>query len=241
MKLLDSKLDFNEHIKTVLSKVNKIIALLRKFQHVLQRLSLLSIHKTFLRPYLDYGDAIYDKVFNQSFHKKLESVEYNVALAMTGAIRRTNTEKLNQELGLESLQNRRKLQRLCLLYKICKDHTPPYPHNFIPKNFQNFYSLRTTNDIPLFRVKHGFFKSSFFPSTITEWNNLDYHLRNAPFISVFKQNIFKFIRVGPNMVYNVYNPTVLKLLTRLHLGLSRLRAHKFSHNFSDGPDELCIC
>ena len=86
-----------------------------------------------------------------------------------------------------------------------------------------------------------FFKSSSFPSTIIEWNNLDYHLRNAPSVSVFKQNILKFIRLGPNKVYNVHNPTGLKLSTRLRLGLSHLRAHKFSHNFSDCLDELCIC
>ena len=33
----------------------------------------------------------------------------NAALAMTGVIQGTNIEKLYQELGLESLQNRRKL------------------------------------------------------------------------------------------------------------------------------------
>ena len=91
--MLDSKLDFNEHINTVLSKVNKMIALLRKFQHILPRHSLLTIYKTFIRPHLDYGDVIYDKVFNQSFHIKLESVQYIAALAMTAAIRGTNTEK----------------------------------------------------------------------------------------------------------------------------------------------------
>ena len=57
-----------------------------------------------------------------------------------------------------------------------------------------------TNEIPLFRGKHGFFKISFFPSTIIEWNNLDYHLRNAPSISVFKQSILQFISLGPNKV-----------------------------------------
>ena len=132
---LDSNLNFNEHINTVLSKVNKIIALLQKFQHILPQKFLLTIYKTFVRPHLDYGDVVYDKVFNESFHKKLESVPYNAALAMTGAIRGTNTERLYQELGLESLQNRAKLRRLCLFYKIFKDHTPPYLHNLIPKKF----------------------------------------------------------------------------------------------------------
>ena len=182
--ILDSKFNFNEHIYTLLSKVNKMIPLFQKFQHILPRHSLLTIYKTFIRPHLDYGYVIYDNAFNQSFHKKLESVQYNTALAMTGTIRGTNTEKFYQELGIESLQDRRKLRSLCLFYKIYKDHTPPYLHNFIPKYFQSSYSLRTTNDIPLFRVKNGFFKSYFSPSTITEWNNLDYHLRNAPSINV---------------------------------------------------------
>ena len=181
-----SKLDFDENINTVLSKVNKMIALLRKCQHILPRHSLLTIYKTFVRPHLDYGDVVYDKVFNESFHKKLKSAQYNAALAMTGAIRKTNTERLYQKLELESLQNRRKLQSLCLFYIIYKDHTPSYLHNLIPKIFQSSYSLRTNKVIPSFRVKHGFFKSSFFPSKIIEWNNLDYYLRNALSISVFK-------------------------------------------------------
>ena len=33
--MIDSKLDFNEHINTVLSKVNEMIALLQKFKHTL--------------------------------------------------------------------------------------------------------------------------------------------------------------------------------------------------------------
>ena len=67
--ILDLKLDFNEHIYIVLSKVNEMIALLQKFQHILPRHSLLTIYKTFVRPDLDYGDVVYDKVFNESFQK----------------------------------------------------------------------------------------------------------------------------------------------------------------------------
>ena len=45
----------------------------------------------------------YDKILNEFWHKKLESAQYNAALSTTGAIRGTGTEKLYQELGLESL------------------------------------------------------------------------------------------------------------------------------------------
>ena len=47
--------------------------LLQNFQHILPQHSLLTIYKTFIRPPLDYGDIVYDKVFNESFRKKLES------------------------------------------------------------------------------------------------------------------------------------------------------------------------
>ena len=57
----------------------------------------------FIRPHLDYSDIIYDKIFNESWHKKLESAQYNAASVITGAIRGTNTVKFYQKLGLESL------------------------------------------------------------------------------------------------------------------------------------------
>ena len=48
---LDWKLFFHIHIKTVLTKVNKIIGLLRKFQQVLPRPSLITIYKAFIKPH----------------------------------------------------------------------------------------------------------------------------------------------------------------------------------------------
>ena len=110
---LDPKLDFLEHLKNIQAKVNKSIALLRKLQTIPPRSSLLTIYKAFIRPHLDYGDTIYDQAYNDSFHQKLESIQYNTAFAITGAIRGTSSEKLYQELGLESLQQRRWHCKLC--------------------------------------------------------------------------------------------------------------------------------
>ena len=130
---LDSKLSFDIHIKTILTKVNRTIGLLRKFQQVLPRPSLITIYKAFIRPHLDYGDVIFDQAFNNSFHQRLESIQYNAALAITGAIRGTSKEKLYQELGFESLQSRRWFQKLSFFYKIIKNELPPYFYHLIPK------------------------------------------------------------------------------------------------------------
>ena len=92
------------------------MGLLRKFQQILPRSSLLTIYKTFIRSRLDYADINYDQAYNSAFHDKLESIQYNARLAITGAIRGTSTEKLYQELGLESRKFRRWFGKLCHFY-----------------------------------------------------------------------------------------------------------------------------
>ena len=72
----------------------KNIYLLRKPHNTLPRLPLLTIYKSFIRPHFDYGDVIYDQAYTALFHQKIESVRYNSALAITGAIRGTSKEKL---------------------------------------------------------------------------------------------------------------------------------------------------
>ena len=57
--VLNLKLTFNEHIKHIFSQVNKSIGLLRKFQPVLPRSSLLTIYKTFIRSHFDNVDTVY--------------------------------------------------------------------------------------------------------------------------------------------------------------------------------------
>ena len=42
----------------------KGIDLLQKLQSILPQTSLLTIYKSFIRPYLDYGDAAYDQPSN---------------------------------------------------------------------------------------------------------------------------------------------------------------------------------
>ena len=83
---LDSKLIFGIHIKSILTKVDRTMGLLRKFQQVLPRTSLIAIYKAFIRPHLNYEDVIFHQAFNNSFHQSLESIQYNTTLAITGAI-----------------------------------------------------------------------------------------------------------------------------------------------------------
>ena len=92
--VLDTRIDFNLHLKNVQNKVNKTIGLLHKLHTTLPRTSLITVFKSFIRPFLDYGDIIYDRAYNTSFHQNIESIQYNAALAITSTVRGTSREKL---------------------------------------------------------------------------------------------------------------------------------------------------
>ena len=117
----------------MLTKVNKTIWLLRELQNTLPRPSLLTNYKSSIRPHLDYGDIVYDQAYSASFQQKVESIQYNAAVAITGAMRGTSKEKHFEELDLESLQHRRLYRKLCCFYKVLKDESPKYIFNIIPQ------------------------------------------------------------------------------------------------------------
>ena len=206
--LLDSKLDFKEHVDTVISKVNKEISMIKKLRYTLPLKSLITIYKVFLRTLIDYGDIIYDQPHNESFCEKIESVQYKAALAITGAIQGTSREKLYQELGFESLRDRRWYKRLSCMYKIMNRQAPNYLINLIPK-CQQFFRTRNSQ-IPAFHCRTDNFKCSFFPSTLNDWFNLDNNIKKSESISTFKNRILSFIRPVQSKFY-IFDPTGLKL------------------------------
>ena len=102
--------------------------------------SLLTIYKSFVRPHLDCADIIYGKPGNAYFEPKLERVQYNACLAITGAIRGTNKDSINAELGLESLSDRGWYWKLPFFYKIVHSLSPSYL-----KAYMNFACQRSHN------------------------------------------------------------------------------------------------
>ena len=152
---LDEKLNFNHHIGNKIAKANKGIGLIRKLAHVLPRQSLITIYKSFIRPHLDYGDIIFDQPNNESFCNLIERVQYNVALAITGAIKGISQLKIDNELGFESLKFRRWFRRLCVFYKIKTTQIPKYlyelllteSHTYNTRNIENVETYYCRTDL----------------------------------------------------------------------------------------------
>ena len=74
-----------------------------------------------------------------------------------------------------------------------------------------------------------------------EWNKLDSNICCSPSYKPFRKQIQEFIRPHPNSTFNIPNSLGLTYLTRLRVGLSHLREHKFRHNFRDSLNPVCNC
>ena len=64
--ILDSKLDFNQHVDDKINKCKKVIGFTKRLPMTLSRKSLLTIYKSFVILLLDYADIIYNKPCNKS-------------------------------------------------------------------------------------------------------------------------------------------------------------------------------
>ena len=84
-----------------------------------------------------------------------------------------------------------------LLYKIVNNLTPSYMTEPIPPLRQSNYTLRNPDVIGRIRARTEKFKSSFYPSCLTEWNELDPEIRLAPSVTVFKKKLLSIIRPPP--------------------------------------------
>ena len=83
---LDTRLNFQEHLNNVLSKVKKTLRLLLKHQAFSQRQSLVTVYKAFIRPHLGYRDITYDQSYYDSFYQEMESIQHNAALVISNLL-----------------------------------------------------------------------------------------------------------------------------------------------------------
>ena len=102
-------------------------------------------------------------------------------------------------------------------------------------------SLRHPNTFNPISCGTEYFKNSFSPCGIGQWNKLNPAIRRPGSYNIFWKSILNFIRRSASNIYNIINAFGIKLRTRLRLGFSHLRENKFKHNFRGTLNSLCSC
>ena len=119
--------------------------------------------------------------------------------------------------------------------------TPEYLRTPIPAFHGHLFGDRQTNVINTIFCRTDRFQNSFYPNSIVLWNELGPELRGLDSLSLFKSSILKLYRPKVKSVFDILDPTGLKWIFQLRVGLSPLKSHKKSHKFLDTPDDICSC
>ena len=145
----------------------------------------------------------------------LESTQYLAARVVSGTWKGTNTSKLYEELGWESLSDRRWFHRLLQFYKIFNNISSPYLKSIIPTPRTLLYGQRRENVLYELPCRTSRYQNSFFPDATKSWNNIGLEIRNIEQLSLFKKTLLSFIRPARKSFYNIRNPAGIKKLFRL--------------------------
>ena len=224
--ILQSKLSFGRHLSEKMTKAKKIIGILKHLSKFLPLKTLNQMYKTLVRSHLDYCDIIYhmpqivrQPPFGVSLHELMESVEkiqYQAALAITGCWKGTSRDRLYEELGWESLSDRRINNRVLQIYKIISKKTLSYLKDKLPP-YRNRFLIYVFRDI---MCKTSRYSHSFFPDAISSWNFFISQLDFFPTYSYLKKYMISCHRPEGRPVYDIHDPTGIHYIFQLRLGLS---------------------
>ena len=117
--------------------------------------------------------------------KLIEQVRYKAALIVSGCLQGSSHERLHEELGWESLSERRWSRRMMMFYKIINGMAPSYLSDHIPQHHTPHVSLRSSSSRPPFS-RTEIYDNSFFPYCISNWNLLDSDIKSPSTLCVFK-------------------------------------------------------
>jgi len=125
---------------------------------------------TLVRPIMEYAASFWDPYYNTDIYK-LEKVQSRAAQWIVSDYSRNSVTSFLSSLGMPTLQQRRKVSRLTLFYKIINNTLPI----FIPSHYQRtqYYTRRYhPNHFILPQATLNIYKFSFYPRTVKDWNEL---------------------------------------------------------------------
>ena len=231
---------WKKHINTIVSKAYKRLGILRMHKFNLDRRSLDKMYKIFIRPLLEYGNTVWDDCIKEN-KTALENIQRDAQRISSGATKLCSFEKLYNETGYETLENRRKKHRLCQMYKMTHNLTPNYLQTLLPPQIreQSRYHLRNPNNFMTPITRTRFYYSSFLPSALRDWNSLNNDSRNSTTLTNFKRTL-STPGIVPSHYLNIQTTRTGQILhTRIRLECSSLNQHLYKKKLINSPNCLC--
>ena len=184
----DHKLCWNDHIDQIASKASRSLGFLRRNLQIDSPELKTTAYNALVRPLVEYAPTVWDPYTKKNAHR-LEMVQRRAARYVLRRYHNTSsvTEMLNV-LEWDTLENRRRQQRLTMMYKI--------HHGLVAVNKDAYMCptirpSKNNNNLAYMIPDTGpdYYNQSYFPRTIREWNSLPTDTVNAATLDSFRSRL----------------------------------------------------
>ena len=236
---LTSTLDWNTQIYHVCLKANRKLSVLRRVKN-LQRNTLDLLYKITVRSVIDYSIFVYYQTLTLLQKNKLDKIQYSAAKLVSSTLHYTSREKLEKELGWESIRERADNLGLTLFHKIHCNVTRPLVKSCMPV-IRNTNTALRSNTVYMETAYKGLkYRNSFFPYMSRRWNKLPKDIKQKT-VDDFKEYLKLNVKPKRYKFYGRGFKFKCSLLTRIRVGRSFLNEHSFSINLSESPScQKCL-
>ena len=139
--------------------------------------------------------------------------EFNTKqLLLSRAWQGSYRSKLYEELGWESLSDRRWCRRILEIHEFVSGKSPSNLKNKLLRLRRPLYRQSNSNNFHELKCKSLRYMSSFFPDATISWNNVITHFNDIPSFSVLKTNILSLNRRKKKCIFGIHVPFGLQYL-----------------------------
>ena len=186
--ILSEDLKWATHINKICNKANSTLGFIRRNLKNCDKSFKETAYISLVRSVLDYSSTVWDPHLNKDINR-IENIQRKAARFVKSDYKQTSSvTSMMDELGWKPLHERRREQRLTLLFKIVNDLVA------IPADHHIRYNNRTSRNrhskqLKVESANSDIYKNSFFPRTIIDWNNLPQSAIDCDTVENFKRTI----------------------------------------------------
>ena len=189
----DNQLNWGTHIEKTVSKANRVLGVLKRNLWFCAKEVKETAYKTLVRPILEYGSCAWAP-YKKTHIKKVESVQRKAArFCMQDHRQRSSVTKMLTKLDWETLEDRRRKDRMTMTYKIRNDLVGIVADKYFQTPRAGKVETRNNSKSNLTQMypAKDVYKYSFIPRASREWNQLPIKAREAKSLEAFKNVINK--------------------------------------------------
>ena len=178
--IIANDLTWKKHIQSISATAGRTLSLLqRNIYHCPERIKLMS-YKSLVRPQLEYCNTIWDP-HNKCHINQLEALQNRAARFITNDFRRySSVTQMKSDIGLESLESRRKINKAILFYKI--------QNKLVDVTLNLRQSAHFPGKYTQIQCRTTAYQRSFVPDSIVVWNKLSTTATSSISLEAFKTN-----------------------------------------------------